>query len=371
MTPRIKLMLLIPHLGGGGAERVTFLLTHHLDRARFEIDLILFTKDKSEVEPAPARVRVTRFEVKRVRHAWLQLIRLIRARQPDVILSGMAHLNFLVLLLKPLLPRRTVILVRQNTTASASAKTWLARLPYCHLYRRANTIICQSEAMANDLAVNFRLPRTKLAVLANPVDLNAHPTTADSHEGNWPPDTWPRLLAVGRLSQEKGLDMLLHALHAVQQRYPQAHLQILGSGPEEEALRQLTRRLNLEAAVTFAGHRNPTQYYESSTLFVLPSRYEGMPNAMLEAAAAGLPIIATPCSNGVSDLLRNAPGTWLTSSISANSLAETIIASLTELAHPPDTPRRFRHAFLAPFELDTAIAAYATLIEQAAAWKTT
>ncbi|WP_263351853.1 glycosyltransferase [Acidicapsa acidisoli] len=371
MTPRIKLMLLIPHLGGGGAERVTHLLTRHLSQARFEIDLILFTKDRSLVGPVPTQIRVTRFEVKRVRHAWLQLVRLIRARQPDVILSGMAHLNFLVLLLKPLLPRRTVILVRQNTTASSSARTWLARQPYRHLYRRADAIICQSEAMANDLAINFCLPRTKLAVLANPVDLDAHPTEDDSHHGNWPPDTWPRILAVGRLSKEKGLDMLLQARHVVRQRYPQAHLQILGAGPEEEALRQLTGSLNLEAAVTFAGHRNPAQYYASATLFVLPSRYEGMPNAMLEAAAAGLPIIATPCSDGVSDLLRDAPGTWLTSSISANSLAETIVASLPELAHPPATPRRFRHAFLAPFELDTAIAAYAAFIEQAAARKKT
>jgi glycosyltransferase involved in cell wall biosynthesis len=371
MTPRIKLMLLIPHLGGGGAERVTHLLTHHLDRALFEIDLILFTKDTSLVKSAPARVRITRFEVKRVRNAWLQLIRLIRARQPDVILSSMAHLNFLVLLLKPLLPRSIVILVRQNTTASASAQKWLARLPYRHLYPRADTIICQSEAMANDLAVNFRLPRTKLAVLANPVDLNAHHTRDDSQRENWPPNTWPRVLAVGRLSQEKGLDMLLHAWRTVQRPYPQAHLQILGAGPEEETLRQLAKTLNLEASVTFAGHRNPAQYYASATLFVLPSRYEGMPNAMLEAAAAGLPIVATPCSDGVTDLLRNAAGTWLTSSISANSLAESIVASLAELAPLPDTPRRFRHAFLAPFELNTAIAAYAALIEHAAAWKTT
>jgi glycosyltransferase involved in cell wall biosynthesis len=364
MTPRIKLMLLIPHLGGGGAERVTALLTHHLDQARFEIDLILFTKDKSAVHPAPAQVRVTRFKVKRVRHAWLRLIRLIRTRQPDVILSGMAHLNFLVLLLKPFLASRTQILVRQNTTASAAAETWLSRLPYRLLYPRADTIICQSEAMANDLALNFALRRVKLTVLANPISLTS-PT--HSRHQNWPANSSPRLLSVGRLAKEKGLEMLLHALHEIKRRHPQIHLQILGTGPEESMLKRLAHTLNLESAVTFAGHRqNLADFYADATLFVQSSRYEGMPNALLEAAAAGLPLVSTPCSEGVCDLLRNVPGTWLTSAISVKSLAESILAALASLTSQPDAPQRFHHAFLAPFELNTAIAAYAALIERAA-----
>jgi len=360
-------MLLIPHLGGGGAERVTTLLTRHLDRTRFEIDLIIFTKDKSGAQPPPVWVRVTRFETRRVRHALPHLIRVIHTRQPDVILSGMAHLNFLVLLLKPLLPRRTAILARQNTTASSAAKTWLSRLPYRRIYSYADTIICQSQAMASDLAINFRLPKSKLAVLANPVCGSTFATAENSCQINWPANSWPRILSVGRLSQEKGQDLLLQAFHAIRQQYPRAHLQILGEGPEETALRAFTQKLSLEVAVTFTGHRqNPAEFYPGTTLFVLASRYEGMPNAMLEAAAAGMPIVATPCSGGVSDLLRDAPGTWLTSDISADSLAETVLAALAELVHPPVTPRRFRHAFMAPFELDTAVAAYAALIEQAA-----
>jgi glycosyltransferase involved in cell wall biosynthesis len=65
-----------------------------------------------------------------------------------------------------------------------------------------------------------------------------------------------------------------------------------------------------------------------ATLFVLPSRHEGMPNALLEAAAAGLPLVATPASGGVVDLLRGRPGAWLAKEISAKALAVAIIAAL-------------------------------------------
>jgi glycosyltransferase involved in cell wall biosynthesis len=367
MASRIKLLLLIPHLGGGGAEKVAFQLAHHLDPARFEIHLVLFTKDNSGAQPPPEWVKVTRFHVRRVRHAWLPLISLIRAQRPDVILSGMAHLNFLVLSLKPFLPHRTRIMVRQNTTASSAAKTWLSRFPYHHLYPRADMIICQSEAMANDLATNFSLPKSKLTVLANPISVSAIAPSSHSKQENWPADTWPRLLSVGRLAREKGLDLLLHAMAEIKQQHPQIHLQILGTGPEESLLRQLTQSLNLESAVTFGGHRQDlANFYPATTVFVLSSRYEGLPNALLEAAGPGLPLVATPCSEGVCDLLRDAPGTWLTPTISAESLAKTTLAALAYLTQESDIPQRFQHGFLAPFQLNTAIAAYAALIEQAA-----
>jgi glycosyltransferase involved in cell wall biosynthesis len=370
MPQRIKLLLLIPHLGGGGAEKVTSHLARHLDKSRFEIHLCLFTKDKSGSQPIPTWVRVTRFEVRRVRHGWLQLIRLIRAQQPDVILSSMAHLNFLLLILRPFLPSNARILVRQNTTASAVARTWLASLPYRYLYHRADAIVCQSEAMANDLDRNFGLPRSKLKVLANPVHLTSLQTERDSGSQNWPSDATPRLLSIGRLATEKGLDLLLRAVHQIRPQYPHIHLQILGSGPEAAFLAQLTAELGLATAVSFAGYRDDlATFYPHATLFVLPSRHEGMPNALLEAAAAGLPIVATPCAQGVSDLLREAPGAWLAEAISAEALATAILTALADLARRPDARPRFQHAFLSPFATSTAIAAYAALIEQSAAKK--
>jgi glycosyltransferase involved in cell wall biosynthesis len=375
MEHRTKLLLLIPHLGGGGAEQVTAHLARRLDPQRFEIHLCLIGKNHPGAKLIPRWVQIHRFDRRRVRQAWFQLIRLIRAEKPDVILSGMAHLNFLVLLLKPWFPRGTCVLVRQNTTASAAAQTWLSRLAYRHLYRRADAVLCQSEAMAQDLVNSFGLPPSRLKVFANPIDIQAIQAACVSRHEDTQVNTWPHLLSAGRLAKEKGIDLLLHALHEVQQQHPQVHLTILGAGPEEAALKQLSTELSLENAVSFSGYReNLTDFYAQATLFVLPSRYEGMPNALLEAAAAGLPLAATPCSAGLCDLLHDAPGTWVAQAISANSLARTILAALATLTNPPpagkdrqEPPQRFHHAFLAPFEAGNAISAYAAFIERSAA----
>ena len=361
MKQRIKLLLAIPHLGGGGAERVIANLARHLDPQRFEIHLLLFTDDGPGAEVPPEWVIVHRFGTSRVRDAWFRLLRLVRAERPDVILSGMAHLNFLLLLLKPFFPQRTAILIRQNTTASAAATDVLTRLAYRYLYPRADRVICQSQDMADDLSHSFSIVPEKLVVLTNPVDVAgiraACAAQTESHSDALP------LLCVGRLSPEKGLDLLLHALPAVKAIHPNVHLTILGTGSAANFLQQLTVDLGLESTVTFAGYADPADYYATTTLFVLPSHYEGMPNALLEAAAAGLPIVATPCCTGVTGLLHAAPGAWCAPAISYEALTHTILTALAELTSAPNTPSRFNHAFLTPFELPTAIAAYASLFE--------
>jgi len=360
----IRLLLLIPHLGGGGAERVVAQLARHLDPRRFEVHLGLVAQDFPGAEALPLSVQVHRLDCEKVRRAAPELLRLVRTIQPDVILSGMAHLNFLVLLLKPLLPRHIPILVRQNTTASSSANSWLKRLPYRYLYPLADKVICQSEAMADDLTDRFATPRTKLTVLANPIDIPTSPAESIHHPSVWPEDAWPRLLVVGRLSPEKGIDLLLCAMPSILSRFPKARAAVLGSGPEESGLRKLCDELHLGEAVTLPGHRlDLAEYYSGATLFIQPSRYEGMPNALLEAAAAGLPIVATPSSRGLCDLIEGALGTWLCSSVSVESLAETMLQALATLSLQITSPLRFDHAFLKPFATETAVASYASLIE--------
>ncbi|WP_263357813.1 glycosyltransferase [Acidicapsa ligni] len=351
----MKLLLIIPHLGGGGAERVTAQLARHLNPDRFEIHLALITDDAPGAEPPPEWVSIHRLHATRVRSSWLQIVKLIWNLRPAIVLSGMVHLNALLLLLKPLLPAKTKLLVRQNTTASASAKMRSARWIYRHLYPRANRIICQSAAMANDLAINFSLPPTSIEVLPNPIDTEAIQTATSQTESS---HTGPHLLSIGRLAPEKGIDLLLYALPTVRQIYPQAKLTILGIGPLRDSLTTLSEKLALTNAVHFAGHDIPANYYNQTTLFVLPSRYEGMPNALLEAAAAGLPLVSTPCCEGVRELLANAPGTWLSHEITAPALAQSILTALEATADYPQQPARFTHAFLAPFELTNAISTW-------------
>jgi glycosyltransferase involved in cell wall biosynthesis len=272
------------------------------------------------------------------------MLRLVRQLKPDVILSGMAHLNFLVLLMRPFFPRGTRVLVRQNATVSAALASgdlpFYSRLLYRQLYRHADRVICQTYAMAEDLAAELGLAQERIVVLPNPVDLDG----ILASEGD--PVQWrgagPHLLAIGRLSREKGFDLLLEALAAVRERFPNANLAILGAGTEEAPLKDKSRALGLEAAVRFTGHVDrPYAFFPGATLFVLSSRHEGMPNVLLEAAAGGLPIVALPASGGVRELLAGRPGAWLAPEISASALTASLLSALESLR----PGQRFPYAF--------------------------
>lgn len=356
-----KLLILIPHLGGGGAERVATILAQHINTGHFEVHMGLLTPDAAGALPLPSTVLVHRFEASRVRASWLRLLRLIWSERPELILSGIAHLNFLVLLLRLVLPLRTRVLVRQNSVASDADSFWV-RLSYRTLYRFATVVICQTEDMATDFAKHFGIPKRKLMVLANPLILSCRGRLG----GGIPHNRHVlNLLCVARLSHEKGIDLLLCAFAELVTWCDNLRLIILGTGSEESGLRKLASELDIEDRVSFHGYVDPTAFYEEAAIFVSPSRKEGLPNAVLEAAAAGLPIVVTPSSSGLVDLLRGCPGTWIASDVSAFALANTLKQTIQALQALPIGKRRFDHTFVAPFKTPAAVEAYERVLIEA------
>ena len=363
MTHRARILLLIPHLGGGGAEQVTTLLAENLSPEKYELHLGLITHGCIGSATIPSCVQVHRLGASRVRASAIPLMRVVWQLRPEVILSSMAHLNFLVLLLRPFFPPRTRVLVRQNGTVSSMLASGslpvFTRLLYRILYPRADWIICQSRAMAQDIFTETGIPPAKLAVLPNPVDMAAIRTCIQrSRRQSVGPG--PHLLAMGRLSFEKGFDLLLEALAIIKLQFPSADLTIAGQGSEESLLWEHARSMRVDKAVRFTGHvDHPAALFHHATLFVLSSRHEGMPNVLLEAGAAGLPIAALPSSRGVVDLLTGKPGVFVAHEISAPALAVSIIHAL----HSVRPGQRFQHGWIDEFRLDHAIGVYEGLID--------
>ena len=340
---RTRILMLIPRLQAGGAEQVITLIARGLSQEKYDVHLGLVTATGSHAA-MPPWITIHVLGAKRARAGAIPLLRLVWRLRPAVILSGSPEISFLVLLLRQFFPAKTRVLVRQNGTVSAALAMGgvprYTRLLYRVLYRRADRIICQSRAMAEDLIRELGLGMEKVTVLPNPVDLEGvRPARNGVSVWSGP---GPHLLAVGRLSQEKGFDLLIEAMAAVRDRFPGADLIIAGSGREEAVLQDLCRILGLESAVRFVGRVDqPYRYFPGATLFVLPSRHEGMPNALLEAAAGGLPLVATPASGGVVELLRGRPGAWLAACMSVDALAEALIAALQSL----QPGQRFSHGF--------------------------
>jgi len=365
MTKRLRLLLLLPHLGGGGAERVFELLAQHLPAERYELHLGLVTKSSEIRDEIPRSVTIHRLGASRVRAGSLGLLCLVWRLKPDVVLSNMAHLNFLVLLLRILFPRRTRVLVRQNGTVSRmlcdSRSPRMTRTLYRLLYRRADTVLCQSAAMALDLARYTGVRPEKITILPNPVDIKAIRATVSQSGCRWS-GPGPHLLFVGRLAPEKGADLLLSAFARLLQKVPTADLTLAGTGSEEAKLRQQVHALGLEGAVRFPGYTSaPAAYYVSASLFVLPSRHEGMPNALLEAAAGGLPIVTTPASDGLLELVQGQPGVWVANGISSGALEEALTTALNAIR----PGQRYEHSWIQPFELVNALARYQVVIDDA------
>jgi glycosyltransferase involved in cell wall biosynthesis len=364
MDKRPRVLLLIPHLGGGGAEQVTALLARGLSAQKYEVHLGLVTGSVNASDLVPSWVKIHALGAPRVRAAAVRILQLVRTLEPDLILSGMAHLNFLILLLRPLFPRRTRVVVRQNAMVSGDLRSGClpayTGLFYRLLYPTADRIVCQTKAMATDLAARSRVEETQVEVLANPVDAaairGARACSADHWHG-----PGPRLLAVGRLSFEKGFDLLLESLASLRVKFPEAELTILGKGPELGRLTSLRDDLRLEGSVRFAGHVScPERFFSNATLFVLPSRQEGMPNALLEAAAGGLPIVASPASEGLVNLLAGKRGAWLGTDVSSRALTRALLAALDSI-HPGE---QFPHRWVEHFRMDRAIRGYERMIDE-------
>lgn len=358
MQKRTRVLLLIPHLGGGGAERVNAIVAARLNPQRYEVHLGVVTGRRPGAGSFPAHVAVHVLGAPRVRRGLGAILRLAWRLRPDAILSGMAHLNLAVLLLKPALPRRTRILVRQNAEPHPrDAGSWTPAF-YRWLYPKADAVICQTPAMARAVRHSAG-PRVRVHVLANPVEVDVVRTAAGarSTNGNLP---GLRLLAMGRLAPEKGFDLLLKAFASLRRQFPALRLIILGAGSEDASLRALARQFALNESVHFAGSvENPEAWLGRASHFVLSSRREGLPNALLEAAAAALPIVATPAEGGLGALLAGKEGVWLAREVSAPALECAIRSAL--LAHPPG--HRFAHPWIEEFRAERVVPRYEALID--------
>jgi glycosyltransferase involved in cell wall biosynthesis len=356
---RKKILFLIPAFlgGGGGAERVIITLLRHLDHTRFECHLGLVLAGNAFLDQAPAEVVVHHMRVSRMRYCLPSIVRLAWKIRPQTILSTVSYLNMMSILARPCWPRNVRLLIREATTPSAfiakdteHPRRW--EFVYRRLYRHADKIICLSDSMKRDLAEHFLVPPGKMVRIYNPVDVEMIKRSA--HATANPYGTpGPNLVAAGRLRKEKGFDLLVDAMQAVVQKIPGAHLTILGEGPDATPLKQQAHRLGLDEKIDFRGFvQNPWVYVGNADLFVLPSRAEGLPNALLEALALGTPVVASDCVDAMREL---------------QSLDQRIVLFPTE--NPAAMADAIVSALRTPKETDVRRKLASQQVEQFAPWR--
>lgn len=190
------------------------------------------------------------------------------------------------------------------------------------VWRNSSSVVANSNGL-RDLARAFD-SHFEFPIIPNGVDLDLY----TSPERSWQP---PLILSVGRLVHQKGLDLAIRALASLKQFDWQWC--IAGDGPEMEALKSLARRHGIADRVTFLGWQSRQellQCYKQSNLFLFPSRHEGMPNAVLEAMASGLPVIASRIAGNEELVVHQKTGLLVES-----ENLESLRAALQELIQDP------------------------------------
>lgn len=195
----------------------------------------------------------------------------------------------------------------------------LGNLPYRCLSRADGW-----QAISQRIATSLRsrgLPPSRIAAIPNAVDTHRFGGISRA------PSASARFVFIGRLVEEKDLFTLLDAFSDIAARHAGAHLMIIGTGPLHESLEFRAATLAIESAVTFAGHREDIdQVLAHANIGVLPSRFEGLSNALLECMAAGLPMVASRVS-GNEDFVRHAENGWLFEPGDRSGLAECLDAA--------------------------------------------
>ncbi len=363
---RRRILFVLAGLGGGGAERVMVTLLRSLDRARFELHLALVKAEGPYVRDIPEDVPIHDLQAGRARYATWAIIRLTRRLRPHVVLSTLGYLNLVLIFAKSLMPRGLRLLVREAVTVSAHLaqdiqhpKMW--QWLYRRFYKKADKIICLSDEMLNDLAEHFGVPREKMVRIYNPVDVDRIKCLAEARNNPYS-GFGPHLVAAGRLSKEKGFDLLLDTMARVRKALPHVQLTILGEGELDSRLKAQRDRLGLANAVHFPGFQsNPFPYFKHADLFVLSSHYEGLPNAVLEALALGTPVVATNGPGGMKEIAQHSSGVRFTALDDPVCFAETVVKALGE--GKLTCSRQSSSTFLKTFGVESVTAQYEELLE--------
>lgn len=329
MTPRKRALFLINSLAGGGAERVMCTLLRHSETERDEFDITLALLDKEPAANTPPdwvniRQLDCRFSLAR---SVMEVGKLFADLKPDVSVSFLTRAN----ICNVLNARGPCIISERADTAThfkPGPKGAVSKALIRALYPRATKIIAVSEGVAAGLRDVFGVPADKLVAIANPVDAAAIEGKALETPAFDPGE--PYVLAAGRMVPAKNFDVLIRAYAA---SGIAAKLVIAGDGELRPMLEATVKECGVEGRVLMPGFiANPYPLMRKAEFFVLSSKSEGFPNALVESMALGLPVIATNAPSGPSQILAEATRESITDLTFAPHGVLTPVGSVERLA---------------------------------------
>ncbi|HEU4839759.1 MAG TPA: glycosyltransferase [Micavibrio sp.] len=364
---KVKLLFILPALVSGGAERVLINLMNAVDREKYDPSFLSVRFD-GELGGLIAQ-DIPRYCLNASRFIFCLpgLYKTMRKVKPDIVVSTMAHMNFAVLLMKPLFPRAK-FLVREAITPSYFIEKyphsrWFLKALYRLLYPLSHRVISPTEIIFQEFEAMFGKGWMRPYLLRNPINVIK---IREAAERDWPVEkkAGVNFVACGRLVPQKGFDRLISSLAKNPPLAPW-HLTIIGEGPERTELQNLVNKAELQDKISLPGLKvNPYGYFAAADCFLLPSRFEGLPNVVLESLACGTPVIATQESGGITEIafVVNSENKKALTVVENMDYFEEAIIKVTSLEkHTPAAS-----LLPAEFERETIIRRFHTLLSETA-----
>ncbi len=335
----MKVNIMLSFSGNGGVEKMAVNLMKGFVKLDKKVTLYRIKDRGMFVKRIPREVNLIQLPSK---HTFLNLpylIRLFKKDPPDSLLVMKERAGIVSLLAKKISNVKTKIFIRFGTHITRSLDE--KNMPIIYKKFRltllkkmlpmAHGIIAVSNGVKRDIAQICPDINEKIKVIPNPVITDELYKMANKEiQEEWleRDKKIPVITAMGRLTYQKGFDVLLHALSIVKQNMD-VKLIIIGDGELKSMLLNQAFKLRLQNNVKFLGFKeNPYPYIKNSDLFVLSSRWEGSPNALTEALALGVPCVSTDCETGPREILQNGKLGPLVEVDNHIQLAEKIIKTL-------------------------------------------
>tara|TARA_B100002052_G_C15881693_1_gene599599 strand:+ start:292 stop:1404 length:1113 start_codon:yes stop_codon:yes gene_type:complete len=328
-------------MGRGGTQRVLATLSNYISKER-EVDLLLLNKEGHYLREIDKNVNLIDLDSSRSIFSFFKLLKYFNRREPDLFIASMEHLHFIsaiaILLSKSKvkaiyrLPSNPsyIYTEREHPTLYKKIQYKVLKISLKFIYNLnfVEAIIVPSEKVKEDFLLHFSLKHSnKLRVVANPIDTIQLDKVEPTKEVFFTND-YPIVLSMQRFEMEKDNFTVLRSIKETL-KTRNVNFLLLGEGSQEKELKNLVQDLGLENNVLLPGfYADPFPILKKADVFVLSSFAEGMPNSLLQALYFNLPVIATDCNFGPSEILEDGKWGALVEIGDYSSMSEEIIKAL-------------------------------------------
>lgn len=327
-----KKVLIFIQDGVGGAERMTVLIGKSLDKNLFDVRFCLIESavNSSILDFIPHDLSVYKIKYISTLGLVFAIISLIIKEKPSIVFSSVFNLSNKYLPFMWLFPKTRAIIRCDNYLYTYNEKQ---QRVIRKLYPKADCIIAQTKEMKDEL-IDIGIEKEKIIVLQNPIDIDTIKQKLLNIRNPFKCDGCKHLVAVGRFNEQKGFDLLIDSFIKVKKVLTDIDLTIVGDytaggGRLYEEISRLIMNEGISDSVMCVGYQdNPYIYIKNADCFVLSSRYEGLPNVLIEALFLGTPVAAFKCIPIIERIVEDGRNGYCAEKEDTESLAHAILKAL-------------------------------------------